>query len=67
MKATRALYPHHRVMAVRHKPGGKRVVLDQSRAEALAGGLQGRPLKVASVEARAYRRRPAAQVAIEPA
>ena len=32
VKATRALYPDHRVMAVRHKPGGKRVKLDQSRA-----------------------------------
>ncbi len=30
MKATRALYPDHRVMAVRHKDG-RRVMLDQSR------------------------------------
>jgi len=36
VKATRALYPHHRVMAVRHKPGGRRIVLDQSRARVRA-------------------------------
>jgi hypothetical protein len=35
VKATRALYPHHRVMAVRHKPG-RRVMLDQSRARVSA-------------------------------
>jgi len=31
-KAARALYPTHRVMAIRHKAGGKRVTFDQSRA-----------------------------------
>jgi hemolysin-activating ACP:hemolysin acyltransferase len=31
-KAARALYPEHRVIAIRHKAGGKRVLLDQSRA-----------------------------------
>jgi hypothetical protein len=30
-KATRALYPGHRVMGIRHKRGGRRVVFDQSR------------------------------------
>jgi hypothetical protein len=34
MKEGRALYPHHRVMGIRHKTGGKRVVFDQRR-----GGL----------------------------
>jgi hemolysin-activating ACP:hemolysin acyltransferase len=38
VKATRALYPSHRVMAIRHKPGGKRVLLDQSRARVRAKG-----------------------------
>lgn len=32
VKATRALYPDHRVMAVRNKPTGQKVVLDQSRS-----------------------------------
>jgi len=36
MKATRALYSDHRVMAVRHK-GGRRVVLDQSRQRVREG------------------------------
>ena len=36
MRDTRALYPQHRVMAVRHKPSGRRVVLDQSRARVRA-------------------------------
>jgi hemolysin-activating ACP:hemolysin acyltransferase len=35
MKNTRALYPNHRVMAVRHKPG-RRVILDQSRSRVSA-------------------------------
>jgi hypothetical protein len=32
MKATRALYPHHRAMAVRNRPDGRRAPLDQDRA-----------------------------------
>ena len=32
LKKGRALYPAHRVMAIRHKTGGKRVIFDQSRA-----------------------------------
>lgn len=35
-KATRALYPAHRVMAIRRKAGGRRVTLDQSRARVQA-------------------------------
>jgi hemolysin-activating ACP:hemolysin acyltransferase len=39
-KHARALYPTHRVMAIRHKSGGKRVVtLDQSRERAKAQGI----------------------------
>jgi hypothetical protein len=30
-RAGRALYPHHRIMGIRHKAGGKRVVFDQWR------------------------------------
>lgn len=37
-KAGRALYPHHRIMGIRHKTGGKRVVFDQRRER-----LQGSP------------------------
>jgi hemolysin-activating ACP:hemolysin acyltransferase len=36
VKATRALYPTHRVMAIRHKPSGKKVAFDQSRARVMA-------------------------------
>lgn len=36
VRATRALYPTHRVMAVRHKTGGRRIVFDQSRARVMA-------------------------------
>lgn len=35
-KAARKLYPDHRVVAIRHKPGGKRVRFDQSRARVKA-------------------------------
>jgi hemolysin-activating ACP:hemolysin acyltransferase len=37
-KAARKLYPDHRVIAVRHKEGGKRVRFDQSRARVKARG-----------------------------
>ena len=32
VKEVRALYPEHRIIAIRHKAGGKRVRFDQSRA-----------------------------------
>jgi len=35
-KAARALYPEHRVIAIRHKAGGKRVRFDQSRVRVKA-------------------------------
>ena len=31
-KSARALYPAHRVMGIRHKANGKRIIFDQSRA-----------------------------------
>jgi len=36
IKATRALYPSHRVMAVRNKARGRKVTFDQSRARVRA-------------------------------
>ncbi|MCW5738122.1 MAG: hypothetical protein KIS73_28630 [Enhydrobacter sp.] len=36
VKATRALYPNHRVMAVRNKARGRKVTFDQSRARVRA-------------------------------
>jgi hypothetical protein len=36
VKATRALYPAHRVMAVRNKARGRKVTFDQSRARVRA-------------------------------
>ena len=35
LKAARALYPTHRVMAIRNKPSGKKVTFDQSRARVM--------------------------------
>jgi hemolysin-activating ACP:hemolysin acyltransferase len=36
VKATRALYPNHRVMAVRNKATGRKITFDQSRARVRA-------------------------------